>query len=186
MEIYEWGEFTMQKNQTALLIVDVQIGSFIEIKSFYKGNELLKNIRLLISNARKKHVPIVYMKFNDKPGKPLERGTSGWNIHPFIVPTEEDIIIEKNHPDSFQETNLQQELAIRGVKQIVITGIQTEVCVDATCRRAFSFGYDVVLVKDGHTTYDSEILMAPQIINHHNEVLHQWFANVKELHEIEF
>ncbi|KMY49932.1 cysteine hydrolase family protein [Peribacillus loiseleuriae] len=176
----------MQGNQVALLIVDVQIGSFREIEPLYKAEELLKNIRLLISNARKKHIPIVYMKFNDKPGKPLERGTSGWDIHPFIAPTEEDTILEKNHPDSFHETNLQQELAIRGVKRIVITGIQTEVCVDATCRHAFSLGYDVVLVKDGHTTYDSEILMASQIINHHNKVLHQWFANVKELHEIEF
>ncbi|MFJ5624638.1 cysteine hydrolase family protein [Peribacillus loiseleuriae] len=176
----------MQENQAALLIVDVQIGSFREIEPLYKAEELLKNIRLLISTARKKRVPIVYMKFNDKPGKHLERGTSGWDIHPFIAPTKEDTILEKNHPDSFQETNLQQELAIRGVKRIVITGIQTEVCVDATCRHAFSLGYDVVLVKDGHTTYDSEFLMTSQIINHHNKVLHQWFANVKKLHEIDF
>ena len=176
----------MQESQSALLIVDVQIGSFREIKPLYKANELLKNIQLLISNAKERQTPIVYMKFNDNPGKPLERGTSGWDIHPFIAPTDDDIIIEKNHPDSFQETNLQQELAVKGVKRIVITGIQTEVCVDATCRRAFSLGYDVVLVKGGHSTYDSEALMALQIINHHNNILNQWFADVKEVHEIEF
>nr|WP_254119357.1 isochorismatase family protein [Bacillus sp. FJAT-29790] len=170
----------------ALLIIDVQIGSFQESKPLYKGNELLTNIQLLISKTRLVRAPIFYTKFNNIPGKPLERGTSGWKIHPFITPFENDIIIEKNHPDSFQRTNLRQELDVKGIKQIVITGIQTEVCVDATCRRAYSLGYDVILAKDGHSTYDSGIFKAPQIINHHNEVLHQWFAYVKKTNEIEF
>lgn len=45
------------------------------------------------------------MKFNGKSGSALRQGTPGWEIHQFIAPLTEDVILEKNHPDSFHETN---------------------------------------------------------------------------------
>jgi nicotinamidase-related amidase len=96
------------------------------------------------------------------------------------------MFIEKNHPDSFHKTSLQQELDARNIKQIVIAGIQSEVCIDATCRRAYSLGYEITLVKDGHSTYDSDFLSASQIIAHHNHVLGQWFVDVRKASEIKF
>jgi nicotinamidase-related amidase len=54
--------------------------------------------------------------------------------------------------------------------------LQTECCIDATCRRAFSLGYDVTLVKDAHGTWDKDDISAARIIAHHNEVLDSWFA----------
>ena len=96
------------------------------------------------------------------------------------------MVVQKRHPDSFQDTNLRQELASRTIERLVITGIQTEYCVDTTCRRAYSLGYDVTLVKDAHSTWDSDHLTASQIIAHHNDVLGGWFAELKEASEIEF
>ncbi|WP_088072948.1 cysteine hydrolase family protein [Gottfriedia luciferensis] len=176
----------MHETNTALLIVDIQAGSFRKAEPLFKGDELLKNVRLLISNARLTETPIVYMKYNDGPGKPLEKGTSGWEIHSSITPSAKDIIIEKDYPDSFHMTNLHQELVARKIKRIVITGIRSDVCVDATCRRAYSLGYEVILVKDGHSTYNSKILPASQIIDHHNDILGQWFSVIKKADEIEF
>ena len=72
-----------------------------------------------------------------------------------------------------------------GVKNLIITGMQTEYCVDTTCRRAYSLGYRVTLVKDAHSTWGTDLLTAPQIIAHHNEVLGGWFAKLKEADEIE-
>lgn len=88
-------------------------------------------------------------------------------------------VLIKDFPDSFQKNDLQQQLVDSQVERIIITGIQSEICVDATCRRAFSLGYDVILVEDGHSTCDSDILKACQIINHHNNIHDQWFAKVK-------
>lgn len=174
----------MGGNCTALLIIDVQEGSFKEEKKLYKGEELLQTIQLLIRKAHSSHVPVIYMKFNGPSGSLLERGTSGWKIHKSIAPSTYDIILEKNHPDSFHETSLQQELEARNIKRIIFTGIQSEICVDATCRSAYGLGYDVILVKDGHSTYDSQVLSAPQIIDHHNHVLGQWFANTQSAQTI--
>jgi len=79
---------------------------------------------------------------------------------------------------------LGRELDIRGIKKLVITGLQTEYCVDTTCRRAYSLGYDVVLVKDAHSTWDSGDLSAQQIIDHHNNVLGGWFVTLKNEEDV--
>ncbi len=176
----------MNEKNTALLIIDVQIGSFWEAELIYKGNELLNNIQFLISKARIEQAPIFFTKHNGKAGTLSQKGNPGWEIHPSIPLLKEDVIIEKDYPDSFQQTDLQQQLVTRKISRIIITGIQSEICVDATCRRAFSQGYEVILAEDGHSTYNSNILNASQIIKHHNNIHTQWFASVQKTKEIFF
>jgi nicotinamidase-related amidase len=173
------------KHDKALLIIDVQVGMFPETNPVYNGNTLLKRIQSLIAKARTSEVPIFYVQHNTGPGKPLEQGTSGWEIHPSITPVEEDIIIQKYTPDSFHETNLQQELDAKGIKHLTIAGIQSEVCVDTTCRRGYSLGYKLTLVQDAHSTWNTQHLTAHQIIQHHNSVL-RWFANTTNSSQISF
>jgi hypothetical protein len=67
---------------------------------------------------------------------------------------------------------------------LVLAGMQTEYCIDTTCRRARSQGYEVVLAADAHSTYPGT-LPAEQIIAHHNEVLRA-FAGVRPAAEITF
>jgi nicotinamidase-related amidase len=49
--------------------------------------------------------------------------------------------------------------------------MQTEYCIDTNCRDANGLGYEVVLVKDGHTTFDSPVLPGSKIVAHHNQTL---------------
>ena len=72
------------------------------------------------------------------------------------------------------------------IKKLIIAGIQTELCVDTTCRQACSLEYDVTLVKDAHSTWDRELLTAPQIIAHHNALLSDWFVTTKDERDILF
>jgi len=62
-------------------------------------------------------------------------------------------------------------------------GAQTEVCVDTTCRRAFSLGFEVTLVSDGHSTWDNATLSADQIIRHTNDTLAGWFVRLARVDE---
>lgn len=94
--------------------------------------------------------------------------------------------MQKRMPDAFYETTLRQELMTRGIKNVVIMGIQTELCVDATCRQACSLNYDVTLVADAHSTWDRGTLSAAQIIAHHNSLLGDWFATLKQASEVTF
>ena len=60
-------------------------------------------------------------------------------------------MVQKQTPDAFHETNLHSELESRGIRKLVIAGLQTEYCIDTTCRRASSLGYDIILVENAHS-----------------------------------
>ncbi|MNW18398.1 Isochorismatase family protein [compost metagenome] len=54
---------------------------------------------------------------------------------------------------------------------MIVCGAQSDFCVDTTVRRALALGYEVVLVADAHSTLDNGVLVAAQIIAHHNTTL---------------
>ncbi|WP_199618298.1 cysteine hydrolase family protein [Paenibacillus alkalitolerans] len=170
---------------TALLVIDVQVGMFPKDDPVYAGDVLLERIGGLIAKARSKAVPIVYVQHNEGEGEPLQTNTPAWNIHPAIAPGNTDIIIQKHTPDSFHETNLQNELTAKGIKKLVLTGIQTDLCVNATARRASELGYDVTVAKDAHSTWSQRNVGAQQIIDRHNDQFRE-FASVIESENIKF
>ncbi len=180
-----WEKAYMHNN-TALVIIDVQLGMFDDSDPVYNGNELLATIGALISRARTSGISVIYIQHDGGDNHPLRPDKPGWPIHAAIAPTKDDLVIRKRHPDSFQETSFQRELETRGIKHLIVAGIQTECCIDTTCRRAYSLGYDVTLVQDAHSTWDTEYLKASQIIAHHNQVLGGWFVTVKTATEIQF
>jgi len=125
-------------------------------------------------------------KNNGRSGDPDEYGSAGWKMHPSIAPIEGDVLIQKKTPDAFHETNLRNELESREIRKLVVAGLQTEYCVDTTCRRAFSLGYEVTLVKDAHSTWGTSTLSAEQIIEHHNNVLSGFFVRLERENRIQF
>ena len=170
---------------TALVVIDAQIGVVGEA---YHHDEVLSHIKLLLDRARTSGTPVIYVQHNDPY---LKVGTPEWQIHPAIAPQEDEPVVHKQSPDSFYETTLQQELEKRGIKRIVIVGAQSNYCVDTSSRRAVSVGYDVTLVSDAHTTEDSDVLTAEQIIAHHNSTLNSFWAGehriqVKPTDEVAF
>jgi nicotinamidase-related amidase len=114
---------------------------------------------------------VIYIQHDGAKGHPLETHTRGWGIDPSLKPADGEPVIRKRESDSFFRTTLQRELEERGITHIIIAGGMTEYCVDTTCRRAASVGYDVTLAGDAHFTRDNEVLTASKIIAHHNFVL---------------
>lgn len=165
---------------TALLIVDVQRGMFDSplIPPVSQADELLTTLKKLIARAREAGVPIIYVQHCGPNGDPLEEGTAHWEVHPAIRPQGEDLVIRKRFCDSFHKTDLNELLRSKSISNLVVAGIQTEFCVDTACRRAFSLGYEVTLVEDGHSTWDTKVLTARQIIAHHNLTLASSFVNL--------
>lgn len=104
-------------------------------------------------------------------------------MHAAIAPQEGDNIVEKTTPDSFHKTNLNEVLQEKGIEHVIISGMQTEYCVDTTTRRAFSEGYKVTLVSDAHSTFDTDVLRAEDIVKHHNVVFGS-FADVITLKDL--
>ncbi len=172
----------------ALVVIDVQLGMFDAPGEppVPGGERLLERIRGLIGEAREAGAPVIYVQHCDEAGGLLEEGNEGWKVHPLIAPHDGEPVVKKRTPDSFLDTTLREELGSRNVESLVLVGVQTEVCVDTTCRRAFSLGYDVTLVKDAHGTWDNDQLSAARIIAHHNAVLGGRFATAMNADEIRF
>jgi nicotinamidase-related amidase len=182
---YGGPELNKQENK-ALLIIDMQAGNFSGEDPIYNGNGLLDKIKKLIDRARAAGLTVVYVQNTGGSGDPDEYGSAGWEIHPSIQPSKGDVVVQKRSPDSFHETGLHDELAKHQVGHLYVAGLQTEYCVDTTCRRAFTLGYKVTLVEDAHSTWNSPLLSAQQIIDHHNQVLGGWFTELKKEWEVEF
>jgi nicotinamidase-related amidase len=164
---------------TALVIIDVQIGVF---EPAYRKEETLANINILRSQAYASGTPVIYIQHHSPPEYDLGIGTPGWHIQPEVTPRDGDKVIHKASPDAFHDTSLQETLQSYGSEHLIIVGGQTEYCVDTTTRRATSYGYNVTLVSDAHTTIDCEHLSAAQIVAHHNFVLDRFQAGDALVH----
>jgi nicotinamidase-related amidase len=156
---------------TALLIIDLQRGMFEAGDTPHEGEAVLSRVARLAERARAEGVPVLHVRHAGDPGDPLEKGTPGFEIHPQVAPKSGEPVITKTRCSAFFDTPLRDELARRGIDRLVVAGMQTEYCVDTSCRAAADLGYKVTLVRDGHSTFDNGVLPAEKIVAHHNRTL---------------
>ncbi|MFW9995155.1 MAG: cysteine hydrolase family protein [Candidatus Odinarchaeota archaeon] len=138
----------------ALLVIDVQTGLFQRKTPVYREQELLENINRLENHARSMNVPVIYIQHANT--STLVEGSAEWQLHSQLGKLDEDLLIHKRYPDAFKGTALGKELATRNVRKLVVTGTLTDNCVKSTCIGAKKRGYEVILTKDGHSTFGEE------------------------------
>lgn len=155
---------------TALLIIDVQRALCSGEEEAFDSRRVIDRINTVAGAARNAGVPVVIIQHEEENGS-LEYNSEGWKLDPDLDTGPDDIYVRKTAPDSFHDTDLLDILEARGIKQLVICGLQSECCVDSTTRRALALGYPVTLVSDAHTTMDTAALKAPQISAQINEAL---------------
>ncbi len=183
------GGYNEMSKKTALLLIDVQNIMFsYEGGSLWNEQQVLKNIIFLRENAHKSNIPIIYIQHTDSSSDSmLSEGKVTWEIHRDVRPLPTDTVIQKSSWDAFYQTNLHKKLQELEIGKLVIAGMQTEFCLDTTCRRAYSLGYkENILVKDAHSTFDTAVLSASKIVEHHNNMLGGRFVTLKQVNEIVF
>ena len=75
-------------------------------------------------------------------------GTDGADIHPGVQPLPGEAIVEKYYPNSFRETELGEILQAEGVGRLVVCGMMSHMCIDATVRAAFDRGFQCIVAHD--------------------------------------
>jgi nicotinamidase-related amidase len=150
---------------TALLVIDVQNEV---VAQAYDRDAVVANIGALVDKARAAAVEVVWVQdyADDRP-----RGSDGWQLVPELSARDDEPRVDKTYGDAFEDTDLEQVLAARGIGRLVVAGAQTDECIRSTLHGAIVRGYDATLVADAHTTEDSSSYGAPppdQVIAHTN------------------
>ena len=133
---------------TAVLVVDVQNDV---VANAHQRDEVIANINTVVDKARASHVPVIWIQHASDN---LQVDTDGWRYVPELERHESEALVHKHYGDSFEDTELEAELAARGVGRLFVLGAQTDACVRSTLHGAFTRGYDTMLVSDAHTTED--------------------------------
>ncbi len=168
-----------------LIVVDVQHGSFtIPGSPIADETGLLRRINKLIAWARSAAVPIVFTRFEGSQGTLFARDEPGFQLRETLQVDRHDIIVDKPDSDAFLRSSLQDTLARLDAGTLLLCGLQTEFCIDATCRSAYALGYKVVLVEDCHGSSDNEVLTAAQIVAHHNASLSRLWVSLSSSEDL--
>lgn len=156
---------------SALLVIDAQRNMFEVEPGVHEGLELLGRISGLIGRAREAGAPVIFVRNSGAAGDPDERGVPGWELTSALPRLSAEPIVDKLKSDAFDGTNLNALLRARGVRRVVVCGLQSEFCIAATSRGAKARGYEVVLVSDAHSTFDEPGATAVEIIARENAAL---------------
>lgn len=171
----------------ALVIIDVQKAMF-EIADFrlHDGEGVVDRIAMLIARARDQAAPIFFVQHDGGPDDPFHPGKPGFAFHDKLAPRTGDDVTVKHRGSAFHGTDFDAKLKAAGADTLVICGMQSEYCVDSAVRGAVERGYRVVLVADGHSTADTHLLKARDIIAHENETLGGSYAQIAPAADIVF
>jgi nicotinamidase-related amidase len=169
------------QNEVALLVIDVQQGLFERSTPIYKAEQVLENINTLIHKARRAGIEVFFIQHANK--STLVKGSDAWQLHPKIQPLDTESVIHKRHGNALEETDLQERLGFRGVKNLVITGLVTQGCIKATSAGALEQGYGVILVEDGHSSFSKQ---AAELIVKWNQKLSEMGAELRRASQVNF
>ena len=141
----------------ALVLVDIQNDYFPGGAMELAGADAAAEAAGRVLDAfRRRGLPVVHVRHESvRPGSTFFLpGTPGADIHPRVAPLPGEAVLTKHFPNSFRDTGLEELLRGRGVSRLVVCGMMTHMCVDATVRAAFDLGFPVNLVPDACATRD--------------------------------
>ena len=156
----------------ALVVIDVQQGLF-SMPQYppYDGEAVVERIARLVGAARAGGTPVLYVQHAGGEGDPLNMSKPGFAFRPELAPQASESVTVKRQPSAFEDTTFDETLQQAGVDHLVICGMETDCCVNATVRAAAERGYRVSLVSDAHTTAGNGQDPPAEIIAQHNAAL---------------
>lgn len=152
-----------------LLVIDTQ--KLIINDNLYKFDTFVGNIKRLISEARVNDIEVIYVRHDDGQGAELTKGTEGFEIYDEFKPENREKIFDKNVNSAFKCTGLLEYLKEKDENEIVVTGLQTDYCIDATVKCGFEHGFHVLVPAYANTTVDNDFMLAEESYKYHNEFM---------------
>ena len=162
--------YSINKQQIALLVIDMQKG-FIEPDAAMEvapGRHIIPNIRKLIDHCRQVQVPVIYTRFVYSPKVPTligelhdqhkpptaccMLGDPSVEIVDALTPNQDELVVDKHGYDAFHNTSLDYALRTLGIRQLIFTGVMSDICVLSTLTSALHHEYQLWAITDATAT----------------------------------
>lgn len=115
----------------------------------------VENAVRVIGHARNSGFPIFHIRHESEEGAPIfAKGSTGAKIQADVAPQGNEPVIVKKHINAFRETDLKQQLDAADIREIVVIGAMSHMCIDAVVRAAVDMGCPVTVLHDACATSD--------------------------------
>ena len=149
-----------------LLVVDTQ--KLIVTEELYQYSELIHNIKALLAEARTHNVEVIYVRHDDGIGEQLTKGNEEFEVYEGFVPKDNERIFDKKVNSAFRDTGLSAYLKDKNETDIMIVGLQTDYCIDATIKCGFEHGFHMIVPAHTNSTVDNEFMTGEQTYSYYN------------------
>jgi len=152
-----------------LLVIDVQ--KLIVTEKLYKFDLFVSNIKKLICAARKNKIEVIYVRHDDGEGSELTKGTDEFEIYDEFKPFPKEKIFDKSVNSAFRDTGLLDYLKNKNEKEVIIVGLQSDYCIDATVKCGFEHGFKITVPTYANSTVDNDFMTSEQSYKYYNEYM---------------
>ena len=175
----------------ALILVDIQQDYFPQGKMELVGStEASREARRLLTFFRNANLPIIHVRHvsTQKGATFFLPDTPGIDFHENVKPAGTETIVEKHFPNGFRDTNLHDCLSSLQVGTLVVCGMMSHMCIDATVRAAFDKGYSCWVAHNACATKDLSFgnvaIPAQHVHGAFMAALASVYANVRSVDEV--
>ena len=165
-----------------LIVIDMQKALMDD--ELYNRDGLLKNVAALIDAARANGVEVIYVQHDAGPGTGFSVGDEAFEIADEVAPRTGEKVFVKTINSCFGNKDFTAYLEAAKDETLMIVGLQTNFCIDATVKSAFERGYDVIVPEGAHSTFDNPYMTGETTCAYYfNEVWPGLFADCVSLDE---
>jgi len=141
-------------SQAAVVVIDAQ-REYVDGRLPLAGaTAALSEIAALLARARAAASPVIHIQHRGRPGGAFGPDTAGYPIVEAVRPETGEPVIQKTLPNSFAGTDLKTQLDAAAMKEIIIAGFMTHMCVEATARAAIDLGLKATVIAAATATRD--------------------------------
>ena len=137
---------------SALILIDIQNTYRSGLMQLTNVEPAIIEAQKLLKMARELEVPVIHIQHDAGAGSPYDISADIGAIATEVAPIASEKVIVKNYPNAFVQTELDAVLKSLGIKNIVLAGFMTHMCVNSTAHGAFNLGYAVTIVASATAT----------------------------------
>lgn len=152
-----------------LIVLDTQI--WLTNKELYCFEKFVKGTKAVIEAARENDIEVIYIQHDNGQGSEFSVGDDGFEIYSEFYPKEGEKRYVKKVSSAFCGTGLKEYLETKGEDTIVIVGLLTNFCVDATVKSAFEMGLKVIIPEGTNSTFDNPYMDKEKTCKYYNEFM---------------